>query len=76
MKPNMKQKIKGILILVGIIAVLVSILPLPTPVNKTISGIDFYDGDPEKVSEDQIIIKGVYYRYLFRKNVLKEIFMS
>jgi hypothetical protein len=65
-----KRVIRSI-ILLAIIALLVSVLPLPVRINKTISGIQWKDGDPAYSEPADIRINGTYKMYLFKHDVFK-----
>ncbi len=66
----MKTKVRKWLAAILILIALCSIFPLPVPINKALTGIEISIGNHE-VTEDNVIIKGIYYRYLFRDNVFK-----
>ena len=66
----LKKRWKGILFLVAVFLLLLTLLPLPIPVNKTISGIEF-SMEGKETLDDQLIVKGTYYYYLFRDSVFQ-----
>jgi hypothetical protein len=66
-----KKKIIRLVIILAFIAILVSVMPLPVKINKTLSGIEWKDGDSTYFESVDIRINGTFKRYLFRNDIFK-----
>lgn len=73
----MKQKIIGLFCVLVLVFLAVYFIPLPVHIDKTVQCVKFYDkGDgSSKVSDDyevmDIVIRGWYLKYLFKKNIFE-----
>jgi len=66
-----KKHIKVWIVISLFIIVMVFVLPFPIRVDKTLLGVNLYLDEPEKVKEDKMIVKGIYFQYLVRDDVFQ-----
>jgi hypothetical protein len=66
-----KKRIIRLAILFAILAILIYALPLQINIDKTISGLQWIDGDNSYLETVDIKIKGTYKMYLIKNNIFK-----
>lgn len=66
-----KLHARCIIIVLLILGAIISLVPFPTSVNVTYSGVQWKVGNNDYSETVEITAKGTYYRYLFKENKFK-----
>ena len=65
------QRIRALAVSALLVLILLMTVPLPVRINRTIGGVRWENGNTQTAEECQVTVKGWYYRYLLKDNILK-----